>query len=235
MLARCWASVWDAAPASSQRWSAFIPFVPSTVQSKRKYSSCMRVALTKLQVEQINIVPTIYKNDYMRGGLYTGYMHTSITKLVTWLPVLFFFQYQCLYGRFLINTTKHNNSVTDCEMPGVSAGHYSFCAWRPVNLIATQQTRDVDPMLAQRVVFAGYLVNEWVSEYCFTSLSAQSWQYRDRRPFSYRMTSRDLHRDTRRRRNVVLVFVNVSFLLGCTELWPVHLLTIFSKVIPREA
>ena len=30
-----------------------------------------------------------------------------------------------------------------------------------------------------------------VSEYCFTSFSAQSWQYRDRRkPCSYRMTSR---------------------------------------------
>ena len=39
-----------------------------------------------------------------------------------------------------------------------------------------------------------------VSEYCFTSLSAQSWQYRDRRkpkigtmPYSYRMTSRVLY------------------------------------------
>ena len=37
----------------------------------------------------------------------------------------------------------------------------------------------------------------WVSEYCFTSFSAQSWQYRDRKkpkvrnmPYSYRMTSR---------------------------------------------
>ena len=42
--------------------------------------------------------------------------------------------------------------------------------------------------------------HQWVSEYCFTSLSAQSWQYRDKWkpyvatvPYSYRMTSRVLY------------------------------------------
>ena len=164
MLARCWASVWDAAPASSQQWSAFIPFVPSTVQSKRKYSSCMRVALTKLQVEQINIVPTIYKNDYMRGGLYTWYMHTSITKLVTWLLVLFFFQYQCLYGRFLINTTKPNNSSHRLRD--------AWCQRRPLFILRlTPCKSDRYPANARRWPNVGstcrvcWVPGKWVSEW----------------------------------------------------------------------
>ena len=66
---------------------------------------------------------------------------------------------------------------------------------------------NIKPTLAQRLVFGG----ESVSEYCFTSLSAQSWQYRDKRkpvpgimPYSYRMTSRVLYSAQHHRQHCTL-------------------------------
>ena len=63
--------------------------------------------------------------------------------------------------------------------------------------------RNIAPILTLLICRDGAQASldaSWVSEYCITSLSAQSWQYRDRRKqevvtilYSYRMTSRVLH------------------------------------------
>ena len=63
-------------------------------------------------------------------------------------------------------------------------------------LIISKTLANIKPTLVQCILFAGIQIHcrakPTVSEYCFTSLSAQSWQYRDRRkpeagtiPYSY--------------------------------------------------
>ena len=115
-----------------------------------------------------------------------------------------------------------NQSFVTSTAPGKPVAHCwtkvgTFQAntrqWTNVGSMLAHRLRrwaNIDPTLVEYLVFARLaqhwfkLTRPWViagvSEYCFTSLSAQLWQYRDRRkpeagtmPYSYRMTSRVLY------------------------------------------
>ena len=89
--------------------------------------------------------------------------------------------------RFRSSSINTNNSPNVSSMLG-HAGPSLYCHWANVSCLLgnkqllTQQTMpNIETALGQRLVLAG-----WVGEYRFTSLSAQSWQYRDRRkPYFY--------------------------------------------------
>ena len=81
----------------------------------------------------------------------------------------------------------------------------------PASLMLAQHSPSIGPILRVRLdasrsgvnyahIKAHWTLPDWVSEYCITSLSAQSWQYRDKKktdvvimPYFFLMTSRFLH------------------------------------------